>query len=79
MSRTPKPGRPVRGSRSGVPVMALLDLLGRRWGAEDDRWSDLAARLAEAFGRFSPASQQAAMRVLGSWLQRGENGPEPYW
>src|SRR4051812_3474704 len=31
MSRTPRPGRPVRGSRSGVPVMALLDLLGRRW------------------------------------------------
>ena len=31
MSRTPKPGRPVRGSHSGVPVMALLDLLGRRW------------------------------------------------
>lgn len=28
---TPLPGRPVRGSRSGRPVMALLDLLGRRW------------------------------------------------
>lgn len=27
---TPKPGRPVRGSRTGRPVMALLDLLGRR-------------------------------------------------
>jgi len=27
----PLPGRPVRGSRSGRPVMALLDLLGRRW------------------------------------------------
>jgi DNA-binding HxlR family transcriptional regulator len=27
---TPNPGRPVRGSRSGRPVMALLDLLGRR-------------------------------------------------
>jgi DNA-binding HxlR family transcriptional regulator len=26
----PKPGRPVRGSRTGRPVMALLDLLGRR-------------------------------------------------
>jgi DNA-binding HxlR family transcriptional regulator len=26
----PKPGSPVRGSRSGRPVMALLDLLGRR-------------------------------------------------
>jgi DNA-binding HxlR family transcriptional regulator len=27
----PLPGRPVRGSRTGRPVMALLDLLGRRW------------------------------------------------
>jgi DNA-binding HxlR family transcriptional regulator len=27
----PTPGRPVRGSRSGRPVMAALDLLGRRW------------------------------------------------
>ena len=27
----PKPGAPVRGSRSGRPVMALLDLLGKRW------------------------------------------------
>lgn len=27
----PKPGGPVRGSRSGRPIMALLDLLGRRW------------------------------------------------
>jgi DNA-binding HxlR family transcriptional regulator len=26
-----KPGRAVRGSRSGRPIMALLDLLGRRW------------------------------------------------
>jgi len=27
----PRPGRPVRGSRTGRPIMALLDLLGRRW------------------------------------------------
>lgn len=27
----PKPGQPVRGSKSGQPVMALLDLLGRSW------------------------------------------------
>ncbi|MDR3416342.1 MAG: helix-turn-helix domain-containing protein [Nevskia sp.] len=27
----PRPGRRVRGSASGRPVMALLDLLGRRW------------------------------------------------
>lgn len=28
---TPRPGRRVRGSRTGRPIMALLDLLGRRW------------------------------------------------
>jgi DNA-binding HxlR family transcriptional regulator len=28
---TPRPGKPVRGSKTGRPIMALLDLLGRRW------------------------------------------------
>jgi len=27
----PVPGQPVRGSLSGKPIMALLDLLGRTW------------------------------------------------
>ena len=27
----PAPGSPVRGSTTGRPIMALLDLLGRRW------------------------------------------------
>ncbi|HTP58824.1 MAG TPA: helix-turn-helix domain-containing protein [Spirochaetia bacterium] len=27
----PKPGKPVRGSTTGAPIMALFDLLGRRW------------------------------------------------
>jgi DNA-binding HxlR family transcriptional regulator len=27
----PTPGKPVRGSKSGVPIMALFDLLGRTW------------------------------------------------
>ncbi|WP_210582874.1 helix-turn-helix domain-containing protein [Streptomyces sp. GESEQ-4] len=30
-ARAPRPGVPVRGSESGRPVMAALDLLGRRW------------------------------------------------
>lgn len=30
-ARVPKPGVPVRGSATGRPVMAALDLLGRRW------------------------------------------------
>ncbi len=28
---TPRPGRRVRGSTTGRPVMAALDLFGRRW------------------------------------------------
>ncbi|MET7970945.1 helix-turn-helix domain-containing protein [Micromonospora sp. NPDC005305] len=28
---TPMPGRPVRGSTTGRPEMAALDLFGRRW------------------------------------------------
>jgi DNA-binding HxlR family transcriptional regulator len=31
MTSTPRPGKPVRGSKTGRPIMALLDLLGRRW------------------------------------------------
>jgi DNA-binding HxlR family transcriptional regulator len=31
VSEIPLPGGPVRGSQSGKPIMALLDLLGRRW------------------------------------------------
>jgi DNA-binding HxlR family transcriptional regulator len=31
MTNTPRPGKPVRGSKTGRPIMALLDLLGRRW------------------------------------------------
>ena len=27
----PSPGRPVRGSTTGRPIMAAFDLLGRRW------------------------------------------------
>jgi len=27
----PKPGSPVRGSKTGKPIMALFDLLGRSW------------------------------------------------
>jgi DNA-binding HxlR family transcriptional regulator len=27
----PIPGTPVRGSKTGVPIMALFDLLGRTW------------------------------------------------
>ena len=28
---TPRPGHPTRGSTTGRPIMAAMDLLGRRW------------------------------------------------
>lgn len=31
IATTPLPGRRVRGSATGKPIMAALDLLGRRW------------------------------------------------
>lgn len=31
MVKSLRPGQPARGSRSGRPIMVLLDLLGRRW------------------------------------------------
>src|SRR4029077_6595391 len=31
MVKAALPGRPARGWKSGRPIMALLDLLGRRW------------------------------------------------
>jgi DNA-binding HxlR family transcriptional regulator len=52
----PTPGGPVRGSATGRPIMALLDLLGRRWalrvlwelrGGESLTFRELQARCAE--------------------------------
>lgn len=52
----PAPGRGVRGSTTGRPLMALLDLLGRRWalrilwelrGGESLTFRELQARCAE--------------------------------
>ncbi len=52
----PAPGQTVRGSTSGRPIMALLDLLGRRWtlrvlwelrAGEGLTFRELQARCAE--------------------------------
>jgi DNA-binding HxlR family transcriptional regulator len=47
---TPLPGRPVRGSDTGRPIMALLDLLGRRWALRVlwELWSGPVPELREA-------------------------------
>ncbi len=61
--------KPVRGSRTGRPVMALLDLLGRRWTLrvlwELQQQSPLKFRaLQEACDEVSPSVLNGRLREL---------------
>src|SRR5690349_9948928 len=55
----PRPGQPVRGSTTGRPLMAALDLLGRRWALRvlwELRDGALGARaLRDRCDRMSPS------------------------
>lgn len=64
----PIPGKPVRGSTRGAPVMAIFDLLGRRW-AMGIVWqlSDGPCGFAELQGRcdsISPALLSTRLKDL---------------
>lgn len=65
----PRPGKPVRGSTTGRPIMALLDLLGRRWvlriGWELREGRTLSFRgLQDACGGISPTVMNQRLRDL---------------
>jgi DNA-binding HxlR family transcriptional regulator len=64
----PKPNSRVRGSRSGRPIMALLDLLGRRWSLRilwELREETLTSRqLRTACDEASPTVLQARLTEL---------------
>jgi DNA-binding HxlR family transcriptional regulator len=63
-----KPKRAVRGSKTGRPIMALLDLLGRRWSLRilwELRQQTLTSRaLREACDDASPTVLQARLAEL---------------
>jgi len=68
MAKTPKPGRAVRGSRTGRPIMALLDLLGQRWTLRVV-WELRAGRLTfralqEACDGMSPTVLNGRLKAL---------------
>ena len=68
MSRTPRAGRPVRGSRTGRPIVVLLDLLGRRWALRVI-WELRDARLPfrtlqKACGGLSPTVLSVRLKEL---------------
>lgn len=79
----PRPGRRVRGSASGRPIMAALDLLGRRWALRvlwELRAGPLTFReLRAACGGVSPTvlnTRLAELRDVGV-LESGERGYAP--
>jgi DNA-binding HxlR family transcriptional regulator len=80
-SPTPLPGRAVRGSASGRPVMALLDLLGRRgtlrllWELRDGRAQSFRALRASA-GGMSPSVLNDRLKELreAGVVEHGEAG-----
>lgn len=65
---TALPGHPVRGSVTGRPVMAALDLLGRRWSLRvlwELREAPLTFRgLQAACGEVSPSVLQQRLKDL---------------
>src|SRR3546814_2011725 len=65
----PLPRQPVRGSATGRPVMAALDLLGRRWCLRilwELRDTPLTFRaLQTACGDISPSVLQQRLKDLG--------------
>ena len=67
-NEAPKPGRKVRGSNTGRPIMAALDLLGRR-GALRVLWElrggeALSFRELASAAELSPATLNTRLREL---------------
>lgn len=65
-SPTPLPGRPVRGSAGGRPIMALFDLLGRRWALRVI-W-ELAQAPASTFRELQRRCDRVSSSVLAQRL-----------
>ena len=78
-ARIPKVGRPVRGSRTGRPIMVALDLLGRRnalrilW--ELRHGEPMTFRVLQAAAETNPAllnTRLAELRAAGLVGHEGE-------
>ena len=80
MVKSPLPGRPARGSKSGRPIMALLDLLGRRWSLRilwELRGEALTSRaLRAACDEASPTVLQSRLDELreAGFIALGDTG-----
>lgn len=68
MQTTPLPGQEVRGSESGRPIMALFDLLGRRWTMrilwELNQHNRTFRQLQQSAGKISPTVLNQRLKDL---------------
>ncbi|WP_428645435.1 winged helix-turn-helix transcriptional regulator [Roseibium sp.] len=81
MTEIPVPGKAVRGSRSGSPIMAMFDLLGRRWAMGvlwtlTERGPLTFRALQDACETISPAVLNARLKELraAGFLTQGDGG-----
>ena len=80
MTSTPIPGRPVRGSITGRPIMALFDLVGRRWALRivwelhegDATFRDLAHRCDDVSS--SVLRDRLRDLTVAGIVERGDRG-----
>ena len=82
LAGAPLPGKRVRGSESGRPIMAALDLLGRRWALRI-LWELLSAALTfralqAACGGISPSVLQERLNELGAAKLVAHDGASGY-
>lgn len=81
--KIPVTGKPVRGSKSGSPIMAMFDLLGRRWAMGvvwtlSEQGPCTFRSLQAACETISPAvlnARLAELRAAG-FLKQGDRGYE---
>lgn len=81
MVNIPKPGSPVRGSKSGSPIMAMFDLLGRRWSMGvlwtlSEQGPSTFRGLQAACETISPAVLNARLKELqaAGLVKQGDGG-----
>ena len=77
---TPRRGSPVRGTRTGRPIMAVLDQLGRRgtlrilWELRDGRPLTFRALLAAAETNPSLLNTRLKEMRESGWIDHDEGG-----
>ena len=66
--KTPLPGQSVKGSSTGVPIMSLFDLLGRKWNMrilwELSQKTQSFRQLQDSCGGVSPSVMNSRIKQL---------------